>query len=189
MSILTWFLASYITSQAKNGLSELPLKRQLGVSHPATWSLRRRYDCAMIQQDSTHRLIGALQLDGAYLGGERAGGKTEPNAENKVPFVSAISLNHAARPLYIKLNLVNGFRSKVIGKCAQASLVSGDLVRSHGLVCFAAVADPDFVNLPTVEVELKPRYLPEFKWVNNVRGNLKTTLAGEFSCPQVHQVR
>ncbi len=28
--------------------------------------------------------------------------------------------------------------------------------------------------------ELKPRDLPQFKWVNTVLGNLKTTLAGTF---------
>jgi hypothetical protein len=63
---------------------------------------------------------------------------------------------------------------------AQASLLPGTLVRSDGLGCFAAVADAGCVHLPTVVGDLKPRDLPEFKWVNTVLGNLKTTLAGAF---------
>ena len=34
--------------------------------------------------------------------------------------------------------------------------------------------------MPRVVGKLKPRDLPEFKWVNTVLGNLKTTLSGAF---------
>lgn len=180
LPLTTWFLAIYLISQAKTGLSALALKRQLGVSYPTAWLLHQRINRAMAQQDSTHRLSGAVQLDDAYLGGERAGGKAGRGSENKVPFVAAVSLNHKGHPLYIKLNLVSGFTSKAIGEWAQASLLPGTLVRSDGLGCFAAVADAGCVHLPTVVGDLKPRDLPEFKWVNTVLGNLKTTLAGAF---------
>jgi hypothetical protein len=180
LPLTTWFLAIYLISQAKTGLSALALKRQLGVSYPTAWLLHQRINRAMALQDSTHRLTGAVQLDDAYLGGERAGGKAGRGSENKVPFVAAVSLNHKGHPLYIKLNLVSGFTSKAIGKWAQASLLAGTLVRSDGLACFTAVADAGCIHLPTVVGDLKPRDLPEFKWVNTVLGNLKTTLAGAF---------
>ena len=78
----------------------------------------------MAQQDGTHRLCGAVQLDDAYLGGERAGGKAWRGSENKVPFVAAVSVNGKGHPLYVKLNLVSGFTSKDIGKWAQAARVN-----------------------------------------------------------------
>lgn len=53
-------------------------------------------------------------------------------------------------------------------------------MRSDGLGCFAAVADAGCLHLHRVVEDLKPRDLSEFKWVNTVRGNLKTTLAGTF---------
>jgi len=34
---MTWFLAIYLVSQAKTGLSALSLKRHLGVSYPTAW--------------------------------------------------------------------------------------------------------------------------------------------------------
>jgi len=46
--------------------------------------------------------------------------------------------------------------------------------------CFAAVAGAECLHLPTVVGALKPRDLPEFKWVNTVLSNLKTTLASAF---------
>jgi hypothetical protein len=34
--------------------------------------------------------------------------------------------------------------------------------------------------MPRVVGNLKPKDLPEFKWINTVLGNLKTTLSGAF---------
>ena len=180
LPLTTWFLSIYLISQAKTGLSALALKRQLGVSYPTAWLLHQRINCAMAQQDSTHRLGGAVQLDDAYLGGERAGGKAGRGSENKVPFVAAVSVDCNGHPLYVKLNLVSGFTSQAIAQWAKASLMPGARVTSDGLGCFAAVVEAGCIHLPTVVRDLKPRDLPEFKWVNTVLGNLKTTLAGAF---------
>ena len=82
--------------------------------------------------------------------------------------------------VHIKLNLVSGFTLNAIGNWAKASLAPGTVVTSDGLGCFAAVVDAGCMHMPTVVGALKPRDLPEFKWVNTVLGNLKTTLAGAF---------
>jgi len=37
LALSIWFLAIYLISQAKTGLSSLDLKRQLGVSYPTAW--------------------------------------------------------------------------------------------------------------------------------------------------------
>ncbi|WP_374438787.1 transposase, partial [Inhella sp.] len=42
-----WFLAIYLLSQAKTGLSALALKRQLGVSYPTAWALHHKINHAM----------------------------------------------------------------------------------------------------------------------------------------------
>jgi hypothetical protein len=180
LALTTWFLAIYLISQAKTGLSSLALKRQLGVSYPTAWLMHQKINRAMASQDRTHRLGGAVQLDDAYLGGERAGGKSGRGSENKVPFVAAVSVTDRGHPMYLKLNLVSGFTLQAIGNWAKASLAPGTLVSSDGLGCFAAVADAGCMHVPLVVGALKPRDLPEFKWVNTVLGNLKTTLAGAF---------
>lgn len=41
-ALTTWFLAIYLISQAKTGLSALALKRQLGVSYPTAWPLHHK---------------------------------------------------------------------------------------------------------------------------------------------------
>lgn len=180
LPLTTWFLAIYLLSQAKTGLSALALKRHLGVSYPTAWLLHHKINRAMARQEGTHRLSGAVQIDDAYLGGERAGGKVGRGSENKVPFVAAVAVNNQGQPMFLKLSLVSGFTSQAISKWAKANLLPGTCVTSDGLGCFAAVVDAGCVHTPMVVGDLKPRDLPSFKWVNTVLGNLKTTLAGTF---------
>lgn len=180
LPLTTWFLATYLIGQAKTGLSALALKRQLGISYPTAWLLHQKINRAMAQQDATHRLSGDVQMDDAYLGGERAGGKSGRGSENKVPFVAAVSTNAEGHPMYLKLHLVSGFTSEAISKWAKANLMPGTSVVSDGLACFAAVVEAGCIHEPRVVGGLKPRDLPEFKWVNTLLGNLKTTLAGAF---------
>jgi transposase-like protein len=180
LPLTIWFLAIHLISQAKTGLSALALKRDLGVSYPTAWLLHQKINRAMAQREAGHRLAGAVQLDDAYLGGERTGGKTGRGSENKVPFVAAVSLNGKGHPLHVKLSLVSGFTSQSISKWAKASLAPASVVSSDGLGCFAAVVDARCVHRPFVVGDLMPRDLPQFKWVNTVLGNLKTTLSGAF---------
>jgi hypothetical protein len=180
LPLTTWFLAIHLISQAKTGISALALKRDLGVSYPTAWLLHHKINTAMAHQEAAHRLDGFVQLDDAYLGGERSGGKVGRGSENKVPFVAAVSLNAAGQPMRLKLDLVKGFTCESISRWAKASLLPATVVTSDGLACFAAVTDAGCVHTPRVVGALKPRHLPEFKWINTMLGNLKTTLAGAF---------
>jgi transposase-like protein len=96
LPLTTWFLAIHLISQAKTGISALALKRDLGVSYPTAWLLHHKINGAMSRQEAARLLSGAVQLDDAYLGGERSGGKPGRGSENKVPFVR-ISANVTGR--------------------------------------------------------------------------------------------
>jgi transposase-like protein len=84
LPLRTWFLAIYIISQAKTGISSLALKRQLGVDYRTAWLMHHKLLHAMSEADSKHPLKGDVLLDDAYLGGEKPGapGRGSPN---KIP--------------------------------------------------------------------------------------------------------
>jgi hypothetical protein len=88
LPLTSWFLAIHLISQAKTGMSALALKRDLGVSYPTAWLLHQKINRPMADRKAAHLLQGAVQLDDAYLGGERSGGKAGRGSENKVPFVA-----------------------------------------------------------------------------------------------------
>ncbi|WP_143001944.1 IS1595 family transposase, partial [Nitrosomonas mobilis] len=82
LPLTVWFLAIYLVSQAKTGLSSLALKRQLGVSYPTAWLIHHKLMQAMANREERYVLDGRIQVDDAYLGGERAGGKAGRGSEN-----------------------------------------------------------------------------------------------------------
>ncbi len=178
LPLTTWFLAIYLISQAKTGLSALALRRQLGVSYPTAWLIQHKLMQVMADRESRYVLEGNIQVDDAYLGGELAGGKVGRGSENKVPFVAAVSLTGENRPLHVRLSPVSGFTSAAVAAWAQANVAPGSAVSSDGLACFAAVADAGCRHYPTVMAGRKPKDVPEFKWVNTILGNLKTSLSG-----------
>lgn len=178
LPLTTWFLAIFLISQAKNGISSLELKRQLGVSYPTAWLMHQKILAAMAERDAAHTLDGDVLLDDAYLGGEFNGGKAGRGSPNKVPFVAAVSLTDDGRPCYLKLSALSGFTVEAITDWAKANLAPGSRVQSDGLACFGAVAFAGAAHSATVVGDRLPKELPQFKWVNTVLGNLKTALSG-----------
>ena len=180
LPLTTWFLAIYLISQAKTGLSALALKRQLGVSYPTAWLMHHKIMRAMADSNDQERLAGPVQIDDAYLGGEINGAKAGRGSPNKVPFVAAVAVNEQGHPIHLKLSPVATFSREAISQWAKANLSPGSVVTSDGLACFAGVTDAGCIHAPFVVGQLKPRDLPQFKWVNTIVGNLKTTLSGAY---------
>ena len=180
LPLTTWFLAIYLISQAKTGLSALALKRYLGVRYPTAWLIQHKLMQAMSERETKYTLSGQVQVDDAYLGGELSGGKAGRGSENKVPFVAAVSLDDNGHPLRIKLTPVSGFTLKAISSWAKANLTSDCCVLSDGLACFTAVTEAGCQHHPMVVGGRKPKELPEFLWINTILGNLKTSLGGSY---------
>lgn len=180
LPLTTWFLAIYLISQAKTGLSALALKRHLGVSYPTAWLIHHKLMQAMAEREDRYRLSGTVQTDDAYLGGERRGGKAGRGSENKVPFLAAISTDEEGRPGRVKLTPVSGFTTEAVADWAKNNLSPGCTVLSDGLACFAGVAAAGCLHSPHVVGGRKPDELPEFRWVNTVLSNVKTSLSGAY---------
>lgn len=139
LPLTLWFWGMHLMCQAKTGLSALALKRHLGVSYSTAWLMHHKLMRVMGARDDLHVLRGQVQMDDAYLGGERAGGKPGRGSENKVPFVAAVSMSENGHPSYLKLTPVQSFSTAELGKWAEAHLAPGTSVLSDGLACFAAV--------------------------------------------------
>ena len=180
LPLTVWFLAIYLISQAKTGISALSLKRHLGVSYPTAWMVQHKLMQAMVLREQSYRLEGFVQVDDVYLGGERAGGKVGRGSENKVPFVAAVSLTPEGHPKYLKLSPLSGFTRQAISDWATCSLAPTSLVLSDGLACFNGVTDAHCHHQVIVAGGRKPRDLPDFKWVNTIIGNVKTSLNGAY---------
>jgi transposase-like protein len=180
LALTVWFLAMYLISQAKSGLSALALKRALGVSYPTAWLMHHKLMQAMVEREAGYRLTGTVQLDDAYLGGELSDGTVGRGSANKVPFLAAVSVNEQGHPLRAKFAQLPGFTRKAIAAWAEETLCPGTTVRSDGLACFAGVTDAGCAHEPIIVGARKPKDVPLLHWVNTVLGNVKTGLSGSY---------
>ena len=95
----------------------------------------------MLERDADQQLNGRIELDDAYLGGQRRGGKRGRGAAGKTPFVAAVETTPEGKPVRLKLRRVTGFCNHAISGFAKRSLDPTCEVVSDGLACFAAVTD------------------------------------------------
>ncbi len=181
LPLKTWFLAIHLLTQSKTGLSILALKRQLGVGYNTAWSVKHKVMQAMKERDDSKPLSGFIQVDDVYWGGEQRGGKRGRGSSNKTPYITAVSLDDEGKPISMNMNVVEGFTLNEIKRWAKRHVKEGSTVISDGLACFNAIKDancthnkfvtgggPDCVNLE------------EFKWVNTIIGNIKTSMHGAY---------
>ena len=178
-----WFLGIYHLTQSKNGVSALELSRRLGVQYNSAWLMKHKLMAVMGERDAGKKLAGRVEMDDAYLGGEKARkpGESGRGSPNKVPFVAAVETDAAGRPQRIAMAVLEGFTLEAIGQFARRKLEASCEVYSDGLNCFPGVIAAGCSH--SVCVTGGGREAAEkatFKWVNTMLGNIKSALSGTY---------
>src|SRR3954447_2024676 len=96
------------------------------------------------------KLSGRVEMDDAYLGGERPGGRRGRGAAGKTPIVAAVETTAERRPKRLRLTVVKGFRKREVEKLAKAAIEPGATVVSDGLSCWPAVGKAGCQHFPIV---------------------------------------
>jgi transposase-like protein len=180
LPLTSWFLAMWLIASAKNGISSVELGRRLGVKQTNAWSLKQKIMQVMAEREGRKRLDGRVEMDDAYLGGQRPG-KRGRGAAGKQPFVAAVSTNDERRPRKIKLLPVKGFRKKEIKKLLAQHLASTSRLVTDGLNCWTVIDEAGLEHRAIVTGSGKQaaRWSP-FKWVNTTLGNIKAAITGTY---------
>jgi len=174
-----WFLAMHLLTQAKTNLSALAMSRDVGVSYPTAWLMKHKIMELMRQREESRQLTGRVEMDDAYLGGERTGGKVGRGSENKVPFVAAVQTNESGQAVLVCLAQLP-FTKTALAQFCDRSLVRPLTVVSDGLACFVAAQDTGVHERVITGGGKASVTLKQFKAVNTTIGNLKTAMSGTY---------
>ena len=169
----------------------MELGRLLGVSQNTAWKIQHKLMQVMLERDNQKKFSGRIEMDDAYLGGERRGGKRGRGAPGKTPFVAAVETTEEGEPVRVKFSRVLGFRKAEIEGWSIKHLSKGSTVVSDGLACFGGVTNAGCDHIP-IKTGSGPESvrLKAFQAVNTALGNLKTKLRGTFhSVSQKHVPR
>jgi transposase-like protein len=180
LPLTSWFLAMWLIATAKNGISSVELGRRLGIKQTNAWSLKQKIMAVMAEREGNKRLDGRVEMDDAYLGGQRPG-KRGRGAAGKQPFVAAVSTSDERRPRKIKLLPVKGFRKREIKKLLAQHLTSTSRLVTDGLRCWTAVDEAGLEHraIMTGSGRKAAQWSP-FKWVNTTLGNIKAAITGTY---------
>lgn len=181
LPLTIWFLAIYLITQSKDGISSLNMKRLLGISYNAALRVKHKLQHVMQTCDNQIPLREYVKLDDAYIGGEQHGGKRGRGSDNKIPFVAALQTNEKGHPRFIKFNTVTSFTKGEIASWAAKHVEPGTKVVSDGLGCFPGVSEAG-CDHKVVVTGGGPESceLPDFKWLNTIIGNVKNSIQGTY---------
>ena len=189
LPLTTWFLAIYLLTKSKHGISSIELGRDLGVSQNTAWMMKHKLMQVMLERERGKPLGGRVEADDAYLGGAKHGGKRGRGAPGKTPFIAAVQTNEEGRPQRLKLQVVKGFRKPQVKRWAAKNLTKSEMVKTvvvtDGMKAFRAVKDAGLKHDPKISVGgWRGARSPAFKWVNTMLANLKRMLVGTYRAVQ-----
>lgn len=182
LPLRTWMLALHLLTSSKTNMAALELMRHLGVNSKTAWRIKHKVMQAMAEREASRRLQGFVQIDDAYLGGERNGGKRGRGAPGKQAFVAAVETDETLEhPCCAVLEPVVSFDNDSFTDWCQRRLAPEAEVYSDGLACFARSVDTGHAH--SVLVTEGARAACEVRgarWVNVVLANVKRAISGRY---------
>lgn len=179
LPLTRWFLAMHLMTQAKNNVSALELMRHLGVRYKAAWLMKHKLLQVMAEREDRRVLDGRVEIDDAYLGGEKPG-KPGRGSENKVSFIAAVQTTDDGQPVLACFSRI-AFTKEAMVAWANKTLAANARVVSDGLHCFKGIAG-EVASHTAITVGSGRQAVKrlEFNRVNTVLSNLKTAISGTY---------
>src|SRR5262249_34581376 len=141
----------------------------------------RKLGRGMVGRNQDKPLDGRIEMDDAYLGGERSGGKRGRGSPGKTPFVAAVETTEDGKAHRVKLRRVRRFTKKNIKKITGRIAKRDARVVTDGLGCFSGVADAGCTHERIVTGSgRKAARQPRSGAVTTVLSNIKTSIAATF---------
>ena len=182
LPLRTWMLALHLLTSTKTNLAARELMRHLGVNYKTAWRVKHKIMQAMMEREESRRLQGFVQIDDAYLGGERNGGKRGRGSENKRAFLIAVETDGEFKgPRFAVAEPVRSFDNASMNAWIARRLAPQCEVYTDGLACFRRLEDADHAH--TTVVTNGGRAATEAagsRWVNIVLANLKRAISGVY---------
>ncbi len=102
ISLQKWFLAMYIISAHKKGISSCQMHRDVGVTQKTAWFMLHRVRYMLSRGCSTELMTGTVEADETYIGGKKHVGKRGRGSENKTPVFGIVERQGDVRTQPVK---------------------------------------------------------------------------------------
>ncbi len=133
-SLQSWFYAIYLFVVTRHGVSGKELQRTLGVTYKTAWRMGQQIRTLMSNADEFEMMRGHVELDEAYVGGRRSGGKTGRGAPGKTIVMGLKERGGRMAAFPIQNVKMYSLRNVVTNMVEPGSTVSTDELASYNLL-------------------------------------------------------
>ena len=127
----SWFYAIYLFVTTRHGVSGKELQRTLGVTYKTAYRIGMQVRKLIAATDGFEMLQGHVELDEAYVGGKRSGGKRGRGAPGKT-----IVMGLAERGGRIEAQVIPNVKTETLKGVVNATVEKGATVSTDELVSY-----------------------------------------------------
>ena len=133
--LVSWFYAMYLFCTTRHGVSGKELQRQLGVTYKTAYRIGQQIRDLMAKAQTFEALLsGHIELDEAYVGGRRSGGKRGRGAPGKTIVMGLAERGGRFRAEVIPNVKKDTLRNVVLENVEEGATVSTDELYSYNLL-------------------------------------------------------
>jgi transposase len=133
--LVSWFYAMYLFCTTRHGVSGKELQRQLGVTYKTAYRIGMQIrKLTENVQSFDVMLAGHVELDEAYVGGRKSGGKRGRGAPGKTIVMGLVSRDGPMKAVVIPDVKKDTLRDVVLDNVEPGSVVSTDELYSYNLL-------------------------------------------------------
>jgi transposase-like protein/predicted RNA-binding Zn-ribbon protein involved in translation (DUF1610 family) len=133
--LVSWFYAMYLFCTTRHGVSGKELQRQLGVTYKTAYRIGQQIRDLMSKAQAFDALLaGHVELDEAYVGGRRSGGKRGRGAPGKTIVMGLAERDGRMKAVVMPDVKKDTLRDVVLANVEVGSVVSTDELYSYNLL-------------------------------------------------------
>lgn len=170
-----WFMAMYLITKDKRGCSAMQLMRELKLTYKCAWLLLQKLRSAMGEIDNENTLSGIVEVDDAYIGGKKKGGK-RGRGTKKTKIIAAVSKTDTGKPQKLKIKIVSNLKSKTIKKFASDYIDESSQIQTDSFHSYRKLSVEKFAH----EYKIFNPDSDWLKWLHIIISNAKSFVGGTF---------
>lgn len=201
ISLLQWFIAAYLMSKDKRGISALKLARELDITYNPAYLMLTKYRQFMANRESMYKLEGLIDMDEFFILG--SGGKAG-RGTHKAKVIIALSFKHQDQqmsygdlddgeqddeyqdvidqaefkkyPLYLKMRVVQDLTAHTINQFIMDSIEKDSVIRTdayRGYNKILETGNTRIIEPSNVEVD-------NYRSIHLIITNLKAYINGTY---------
>jgi len=175
--LVKWFWAIYLVAHDKRGISANHLAGQIGVSYPTSWLMLHKIRKAMGDRDALYQLEGIVELDDAFFGAPKEGGKRGRGTE-KAKVIVGLSLTPRGNPVNVKMQVVENLQRQTIIRFAEQNIMECAIIPTDLYCSYNALSERGYIHIrKKFNAKDNPDHL---HWMHTVISNAKAFVGGTF---------